>query len=190
MTNILKVSAILVFIGFSFHVFAKKANPSNFLSPDGYRWQQCQRQSLNCAYLVPDNWSLSFTEKDAQFKAQISSSSEHLPGIIDFGVITDAKKYTGFDAEKNIKLIIKNIDRQQHVKMDEWHKYKAPFKSYAVLAVDYKKGWVNQYFYLLVANTKTDTLYQIRFATDQRKWEKYWPVVERIFHQLYLDESV
>ena len=112
-------------------------------------------------------------------------------GIISLDIIKYVKELTGFNAKDNIQRLLRDIEQSGHHKLGQWNKEDAPFQSSAISAVYYTHDRkAIRYFYLLVANEQTDTLYKIKFMVPQEYWGSLWPVVEPVFRQLFLDKKL
>lgn len=159
-------------------------------APEGYRWEACE--IITCSFLVPDGWKFERikNKESVQFVMTKQRHTQPLAPRLLINVLQKAKLRTDMPAERHIDLFMKDLQRSARI-LDNWERTSGVFKSVAATATHY--GYADtliKKFHLLIANTSTDTLYVMSFEAVSTEWGQDWRMIERVFEQLRLDESI
>lgn len=156
--------------------------------PEGFSW--IDTGPGESKFLKPDGWFVRTEEIKGTYgifisKEKIEDSKQFQTGF-SVNVIRNVDKKTGAPAEQYALAFISQANKTKEVVTPPWGLEAGPFKGYGIQV----KDDVKVIHYMLVANTKTNTLFLTFYEAPPEEWQDAWKIGKVILNNMQLDDQV
>lgn len=152
---------------------------------DGFEW--AGTGPGKCEFLKPEGWFLRTEELKGTYgvfitKEKIEKGKNFKTGF-SLNVVKNIKAKTGATASQYALAFVLQSTKNKEIVKKPWSFNNEPFKCYGVQVKDNAKV----IHYMLLANTKTDTLFVTFFESPPNKWIEAWGIGNVILNNMKID---
>jgi hypothetical protein len=155
-------------------------------APDGFVWKKID--SVKAAFLLPKGWYFKEEEKDGAYGIFISKENIDTAGEFETGMSVHVQRLKKDPAPDRAALLIMQLSEGNEVQRT-WRTEQGVLKLFgARIRVTVDPPTFIEHV-LAIGNSRTNTLYFIRFESPEANWNEAWKTGDVMLQDFLLDDE-